>query len=341
MKTVPRPELGAVLRELEAPEHRPEFYAELHRLLALERAAAPGATAPTGRWVAPLGRRGRRRVAALAFRRPPLRRPAPSHRSSSRPMPRSSRPRCEQPWSGTHALAGDFVSIERDPAPTRPIAHAASSCCLRRRQLPGADGPGSRRPTTPAAESRRSTTRTRASSRSPSAGARPRGAGRPTHTSTRPSSASSARSCGRCSGWAIPAWRPPVRRPARSGRSRLPCARIDSQAPATRRPPRGQGGRRRPGSPSTPAGPWTGSLRRELRIESSSSSAGLAPRRSRSTSRTARPAPRSDQGFERVAARRGRGRGRLRAARSLVAARGLRARRRHRRAGAGRRASRR
>lgn len=44
-------ELGAALRELEVPEHRPEFHAELHRLLAEER---------TARLAAARRRRGRR-----------------------------------------------------------------------------------------------------------------------------------------------------------------------------------------------------------------------------------------------------------------------------------------
>ena len=39
MKTYHDEQLGAALRELHAPEHRPEFHAELHRLLAAERVA--------------------------------------------------------------------------------------------------------------------------------------------------------------------------------------------------------------------------------------------------------------------------------------------------------------
>ena len=39
MTTIRDEALGATLRELEAPDHRPEFYPELHRLLAQEQAA--------------------------------------------------------------------------------------------------------------------------------------------------------------------------------------------------------------------------------------------------------------------------------------------------------------
>ncbi|MGH3042961.1 MAG: LolA family protein, partial [Gaiellaceae bacterium] len=60
MKTSRDNELGAALRELETPEHRPEFHAELHRRLALERAARrpQRRRRPQVRWVA--------RVAAVA-----------------------------------------------------------------------------------------------------------------------------------------------------------------------------------------------------------------------------------------------------------------------------------
>jgi outer membrane lipoprotein-sorting protein len=53
-------ELGAALRELEAPEHRPEFHAELHRRLAAERTTRrlQRRRRPQVRWVA--------RVAAVA-----------------------------------------------------------------------------------------------------------------------------------------------------------------------------------------------------------------------------------------------------------------------------------
>ena len=66
MKTVRDDLLGAALRELEAPEHRPSFHAELERLLAAEvgRAAPVRKPHTTRRWA--LGRRrcgdgGRRR----------------------------------------------------------------------------------------------------------------------------------------------------------------------------------------------------------------------------------------------------------------------------------------
>jgi hypothetical protein len=54
MTTVRDHELGAALRELEAPEHRPDFHAELHRRLALERTARrpERRRRPQVRWVA-------------------------------------------------------------------------------------------------------------------------------------------------------------------------------------------------------------------------------------------------------------------------------------------------
>jgi hypothetical protein len=60
MNTYRDTELGAALRELEAPEHRPEFHAELHRRLAAERTnrRLQRRRRPQVRWVA--------RVAAVA-----------------------------------------------------------------------------------------------------------------------------------------------------------------------------------------------------------------------------------------------------------------------------------
>ena len=52
MKTVRDEQLGAVLRELHAPEHRPEFHAELHRRLASTRAVRAPRRRPGLRWPA-------------------------------------------------------------------------------------------------------------------------------------------------------------------------------------------------------------------------------------------------------------------------------------------------
>ena len=52
MKTVRDDRLGAALRQLETPEHRPEFHAELERILAAEAAQREPARRPrtTRRW---------------------------------------------------------------------------------------------------------------------------------------------------------------------------------------------------------------------------------------------------------------------------------------------------
>ena len=49
MRTYNDERLGAALRELRVPEHRPEFHAELHRRLAAERVARPS-WRPRLRW---------------------------------------------------------------------------------------------------------------------------------------------------------------------------------------------------------------------------------------------------------------------------------------------------
>jgi hypothetical protein len=120
MKTVRDEPLGTVLRQLETPEHRPDFHAELHRMLALERTARRlrRQRRPQVRWVARVA------VAAVvvalaAFAFQALH----SGESTIPPIVEEAdaavvKAKVLAARSGVRALAGDFVSIERDPTDT-------------------------------------------------------------------------------------------------------------------------------------------------------------------------------------------------------------------------------
>jgi hypothetical protein len=106
--------LGAALRDLEAPEHRPEFYAELHRRLAAERAARPRRR-PRFRWtVRAVAVAAVLALAAVAYDAlrsgetgvPPIVQQANAAVVKTKVL---------KAMSETRALSGEFVSIERDP----------------------------------------------------------------------------------------------------------------------------------------------------------------------------------------------------------------------------------
>jgi hypothetical protein len=107
-------ELGAALRELTAPEHRPEFHAELHRRLAAEQAARRRGR-PRFRWtVRTVAFAAVIAVAAVAY--DALR----SEETDVAPIVQQAnaavvKTRVLKAVSETRALSGEFVSIERDP----------------------------------------------------------------------------------------------------------------------------------------------------------------------------------------------------------------------------------
>ena len=115
MRTVRDEVLGAALREMDTPEHRPEFHAELHRLLAAERAAQSDGR-PRLRWTlravavaAVLG------LAAVTY--DALRSevtdvgPIVEHANAAAVKAKVSSAMAE-----TRTLTGEFVSTERDPS---------------------------------------------------------------------------------------------------------------------------------------------------------------------------------------------------------------------------------
>jgi hypothetical protein len=114
MKTYRDDELGAALRELEAPEHRPEFHAELHRRLAAERVVRPRRR-PRLRWtLRAVALAAVLALAAVAF--DALR----SGGTDVSPIVENAdaavvKAKVLKAMSESHALAGEFVSIERDP----------------------------------------------------------------------------------------------------------------------------------------------------------------------------------------------------------------------------------
>jgi hypothetical protein len=114
MTTVRDQVLGAALRDLEAPEHRPEFYAELHRRLAAERVARPPGRR-TLRWtVRAVAVAAALALAAFAYDTlrfgatdvPPIVERADAAVVKAKVL---------NAMSDTQALSGAFVSIERDP----------------------------------------------------------------------------------------------------------------------------------------------------------------------------------------------------------------------------------
>lgn len=114
MTTIRDHVLGAALRDLEAPEHRPEFYGELHRRLAAERVARPPRRR-TLRWTI-------RAVAiATAFALALIAYDALRFGATDAPpiVERADaavvKAMVQRTMSSTHALSGAFVSIERDP----------------------------------------------------------------------------------------------------------------------------------------------------------------------------------------------------------------------------------
>jgi hypothetical protein len=114
MRTYRDEQLGAALRELEAPEHRPEFYAELHRRLAAERVVRPRRRSRP-RWaLRAVALAAALALAAVAY--DALR----SGGSDVAPIVQQAnaavvKAKVKNAMSETHALAGEFVSIERDP----------------------------------------------------------------------------------------------------------------------------------------------------------------------------------------------------------------------------------
>jgi hypothetical protein len=114
MTTVRDHVLGAALRDLEAPEHRPEFYAELHRRLAAERIARPPRRR-TFRWtVRAVAVATALALAAIAYDAlrfgatdvPPIVERADAAVVKAKVL---------RAMSDSRALSGAFVSIERDP----------------------------------------------------------------------------------------------------------------------------------------------------------------------------------------------------------------------------------
>jgi hypothetical protein len=114
MTTVRDHVLGAALRELEAPEHRPEFHAELHRRLAAERSAHPPRRR-TLRWpvraVALAAAIALGVVAYDALRFGATDAPPLVEQADAAVV----REKVLRAMSETRALSGAFVSIERDP----------------------------------------------------------------------------------------------------------------------------------------------------------------------------------------------------------------------------------